>query len=113
MMKYHLRHVESQQIENEAQALLKALKTDENLRKEAAEAGINLEEFDTKVVEAADKSLITIKPESAGIAPGVVEIILIFAPAAATIVEDCWKYFILPRLRRRFGANAIQEIAQS
>ncbi len=108
-MKYYLRHVESQQIQNEARTLLEALKTEKDLRKEASDAGISLEEFDEKVGEIADQPLITIEPRSSGIAPEVVELILIFAPLAETVIEDCWKYFILPRLRRKFGEDAIQE----
>lgn len=111
-MEYTLHNITSQQIEHEAQTLLEAMKSEENLRKDAAAAGIDLEEFDRQV-RGDSSSLLTIEPKSAGVAPGVIEIVVIFAPLMATVLEDCWKCVILPRLKRRFGVDTIKEVTKN
>jgi hypothetical protein len=102
--------LDSEQIEQESQQLLNALKTDARLREEASQAGIDLSGFDDSVAQASDEPLIKVEAESAGVAPGVIEISLIFAPVVAAIIQDCWTHLILPRLKRRYGVDAIEEV---
>ena len=115
IMKYqiHSDSLDSAKLERESQQLLARLKTDPQLRKEAAAAGIDLSAFDSQVAPRADEALIRVEAESAGVAPGVIEIIIIFAtplaPVVADIVRDCWTQLILPRLKKKYGQDAIEE----
>ena len=113
-MKYRIsaEGLDSDQIEQESLQLLDALKSDPRLREEASQAGIDLSQFDLSVAQASDESLIKVEAEAAGVAPGVIEIVLIFAPVAATIMQDCWTHLILPRLKRKYGVDAIEEVPE-
>ncbi len=111
-MKYRIRAegLDSEQIEEEALRLLDALKSDERLREEASRAGIDLNAFDASIAQEFEDPLIKVEAESSGISPGVIEIALIFAPVAALIIQDCWTHLILPRLKRKYGVDAIEEM---
>lgn len=111
-MKYKINsdEITSQEIQDEARTLLEALQTDADLRKEASAAGICLEDFDKANAEHGDKIWIKFEPGQAGAGPEVIEFLLIAAPVAATIIRDCWKRFILPRLERKWGVDFIEEV---
>lgn len=52
---------------------------------------------------------ITIRASASGADPTVVLIIVSFAPSANRIVKDLWAAVLLPRIRRRWGNDAIGE----
>jgi hypothetical protein len=118
-MKYRIQAdtLDSEQLELEARGLLKKLKSDPELRNEAAARGIDLAVFDRQVVPQLDEPLITVEAESAGIDPGLVQIIIVFAtplaPVLAGIVQDCWTQLILPHLKKKYGVDAIEEAPKS
>lgn len=56
----------------------------------------------------AREDLITIRREGAGLSAEVTAIIVAFAPVAAGIAKDIWVHFILPRLKKKFGEDALK-----
>jgi len=53
------------------------------------------------------KKLIEIRREGQGLSPETTEIIVAFAPLAVVIAKDIWTNFVLPRLKRQFGEDAL------
>ncbi len=111
-MKYRIKtkSLDSAKLERDALDFLESLKHDKAKRKAASEDGISLDAFDAYVQRSPDSRLIRIEPDSAGIAPGVIELSLIFAPVIAQIVQDIWTHLILPDLKRRYGEDSIEEV---
>ncbi|MFY9622526.1 MAG: hypothetical protein WAM70_08935 [Pyrinomonadaceae bacterium] len=72
---------------------------------EAMENGVSGEDLEELRQFSREEAL----PLDNGGAMGPVAIALIvaFAPVAAKITKDVWDKFILPRLERRFGRNAV------
>jgi hypothetical protein len=62
------------------------------------------DEFDQLKNRSVEEVIVLDK--GAGFA-GEVALIVAFAPVAAKITKDVWEHFILPRLIRRFGSDAI------
>lgn len=52
---------------------------------------------------------ITVRASASGADPTVVLIIVALAPSANNIVKDLWTTLLLPRIRRRWGEDAIGE----
>lgn len=55
------------------------------------------------------RSAITVRPGTSGADPTVVLIIVSLAPSANRVVKDLWATVLLPRIRRRWGDDAIGE----
>ena len=76
-----------------------------NAAQEAIENGVSSEDLEKLRKLSREEAL----PLDNGGALGPVAIALIvaYAPVAAKITKDVWEKFILPRLERRFGRNAV------
>lgn len=74
-----------------------ALREDGALREEAAAAGIDLAEID-----ALERSPIEVRSDEAGFDP--VSIVIV---VAGIVAKDLWKEVLLPRIRARYGAEAV------
>jgi hypothetical protein len=77
----------------------------EELRKEVENAGIDVAMLDGVDREGA----IRISARGAGIASERVAIIVAFAPIINTALISLWTEVLLPRIRRRYGRDAIRE----
>ncbi|GAB1646156.1 hypothetical protein [Krasilnikovia sp. MM14-A1259] len=81
------------------------LDASDELRKELADAGV-----DPSAVPAPDRpGAIRVSVRGAGIDPTAVALIVAFAPAANEILVSLWKQVLLPRIRSRYGRDAIQD----
>ena len=52
---------------------------------------------------------VSLEGPGAGLSPEAwVKIIVVFGPVAADAMRDLWRVVVLPRLRRRFGSDAVR-----
>lgn len=79
----------------------KELGTNPQLRKQAADAGIDVSALPPTVP-------ITVRREGAGLDPATTAIVVAFAPVAAKIASDVWTHIILPRIKRQKGEDALK-----
>ena len=100
---YQNQGVSIQELEDEITEILKKLRADGTLVKYARAHGVD----ESKLAEAKNPTLISIKPKSAGYDFG--PIVLVLAPFAISMMTDVWKEIILPKLRRKFNADSIVE----
>jgi hypothetical protein len=74
----------------------------------ALDAELRAAGFDRRMLGEADfRRAITVQATASGADPTSVLIIVTFAPAANRIVKDLWETVILPRIRRRWGEDAV------
>jgi hypothetical protein len=78
--------------------------SDEN-PKEVAEAGIDL----GALSGAERQDAIRVGVRGAGVDPTAVTLVVAFAPAANAALISLWKQVLLPRIRSRYGRDAIRE----
>ena len=79
-------------------------KTDaEALEQELQTASLDRSMLDTAELEHA----ITVRASASGADPTVVLVLITFAPSANRIVKDLWETAILPRIKRRWGEDAV------
>ncbi len=76
---------------------------DPELQAELVAAGLNYTASDNAVFAGQ----ITVRPESSGVDPVSVVLIVSFAPTANRVLKDIWADIILPRIKRRWGDNAV------
>uniref|UniRef100_UPI003F4987B1 hypothetical protein n=1 Tax=Actinoplanes sp. CA-084688 TaxID=3239901 RepID=UPI003F4987B1 len=93
------------EVQREIDTFWAEVDTDDELRKELANAGIDLDE-----VPADERAgAIRVGVHGAGVDPGSVALIVAFAPVANTVLVSLWKQVLLPRIRSRYGRDAIQD----
>lgn len=70
--------------------------------------------FDVRALDRLDPGdPITVRAGSSGADPASVVLIIAFAPTLNRALKDIWKTAILPRIRRRWGDDAIgREVAK-
>jgi len=93
----------AQQIEQEVALFWGELKASPELQAELAASG--LETATLRDMESADA--IRVRVDSSGVDPVSVSLIIMFAPTANRILKDVWTTALLPRIRRRWGDDAI------
>src|SRR5438552_12518786 len=76
----------------------------EQLRKEVGEAGID----PADLARLDPSTAIRTRVHGAGIGPDGVALVVAFAPIVNTAVISLWNKVILPRIRRRYGSDAIR-----
>jgi hypothetical protein len=91
-----------EEIREEVDRVWEELRSSEAVRREAAAAGVDVEQLDT----GAARAPIDVAARGAGF--GVIEILVV---AAGVVARDLWKEVILPRIKERFGADAVREAA--
>ncbi len=91
------------QLRSDVETFWNALRTDAELRSEIESAGLDLTELESLDSQKA----ITIRPAGAGFDPATIGILVIFAPTANRVLQDLWTTVLLPRIRRRWGSDAI------
>jgi len=92
--------VEAEEVEREIDAVWTALQSDPTLRERAASAGVDL----AKISGVKRSDAITVRREGSGFSG--VEILIGLGIA---IAKDVWAQIILPRLKQKFGSDAIAE----
>lgn len=74
----------------------------------ALDAELKAAGFDRKALAKTDlEHVITVHANASGTDPTSVLVIVTFAPAANRIVKDLWETVLLPRIRRRWGEDAV------
>jgi hypothetical protein len=86
------------ELQDEVARLWNELQEDEELRQEARSAGIDVDQLGASEAEPP----VRVQPAAAGFEPGTILLII-----AGVVARDVWKEIILPRLKRRWGADAI------
>jgi hypothetical protein len=79
--------------------------TDGPARSEVTGAGVDVEALDG----VDRKTAIEIRARGAGIDPSTVAIVIAFAPTANAVLTSLWHAVLLPRIRARYGRDAIRE----
>lgn len=93
------------EIQREIHKFWAELETNDELRKELVDAGI-----DPDAVAAPDRQdAIQVSVRGAGIDPGAVSLIVAFVPAASEVLISLWNQVLLPRIRNRYGRDAIRD----
>ncbi|OJF14503.1 hypothetical protein [Couchioplanes caeruleus] len=78
---------------------------DEQVQKELAASGIDLD----AVPEGGRKDAIRVGVRGAGVDPTAVTLVVAFAPVANAVLISLWKQVLLPRIRNRYGSDAIRD----
>ena len=98
-----------EQIQQEIAKFWAELETSSELQAELAKAGISRETLRDSNPEDA----ITVQVDSSGVDPTSVSLIIVFAPTVNSVLKDVWTTVLLPRIRRRWGDNAINDKSRS
>lgn len=81
------------------------LKVSSQLQTELAAAG-----FDLGALADVERSeAISVRVGSSGADPASVLLIIAFAPTANRVLKDLWATTLLPRIRRRWGDDAVRD----
>ena len=94
-----------EQIQQEIAKFWAELETSPELQAELAATGISRE----VLRDSNPNDAITVRVDSSGVDPVSVSLIIVFAPAANRVLKDVWTTVLLPRIRRRWGDNAIND----
>lgn len=109
--RYQLKNVSMKALSDEIETLWSQLqKPGSKLREDALAKGIAAEELD-ELSRRKYNEVIKLK-KGAALDPVSVALIVAFAPVAAKVTKDLWELF-LPRLKRRFGQDAIEPKSES
>lgn len=100
---YSQGQLSAEQVEQEIRRFWGELDASPELQAELADKG--LESVTLREINLADAIQVHTGPSS--VDPLSVSIIIAFAPTASTVLKDLWSEVILPRIRRRWGDDAI------
>jgi len=95
----------AEQVQQEIAKFWAELDTSSEIQTELAKAGITGE----LLRDANPSDAITVRVDSSGVDPETVSLIIVLAPTANRVLKDIWTTVILPRIRRRWGDNAIDD----
>lgn len=90
-------------LERELDTLWNELRADGATRDAALARGINVDDVPDR------RDAISVTTDAAGFTPVETAIIVAFAPVAAKVARDIWEHIILPRIRQRYGQNALEK----
>jgi hypothetical protein len=93
------------EIQREVDKFWDELADDEELRTELASAGIDA----PAVLALKSPDAIRVGVRGAGLDPTTVALVIAFAPVANEMLVSLWKEVLLPRIRSRYGRDAIQD----
>jgi hypothetical protein len=93
------------EIQHEIDQFWASLDGSEGLGKELTDAGIDL----GAVSEVARRDAIRVDVRGAGVDPTAVTLVVAFAPTANAILISLWTQVLLPRIRDKFGRDAIRD----
>jgi hypothetical protein len=100
---YSRGQLSADQIQQEIAKFWTELEASSELQEQVAAAGISRD-----LLGDVDRSdAITVRVDSSGVDPISVALIVAFAPAANRALKDVWTTVLLPRIRRRWGDDAI------
>jgi hypothetical protein len=94
------------EIQREIEKFWAELDASDELRKELVGAGVDITSLPVKE-ERADAIRVSVR--GAGVEPTMVSLIIAFAPVANEVLISLWKRVLLPRIRSRYGRDAIQD----
>ena len=95
----------AEQVQQEIAKFWAELETSSELQGELASAGIS----DELLRSINPSDAITVRVDSSGVDPVTVSLIITFAPTVNQALKDVWNTVLLPRIRRRWGDNAIND----
>lgn len=93
-----------EQIQQEITKFWAELETSQEIQAELAAEGISRDILPDNLKDA-----ITVGVDSSGVDPVSVTLIIAFAPTGNRILKDVWNAVLLPRIRHRWGDNAIND----
>jgi hypothetical protein len=93
----------AEEVQREIDSFWDSLESDDDLRKEVRNAGI-----DDAELEGLDRQeAISVSVRGAGLDPTLVSLVVAFAPTVNAVIVSLWKKVILPRIRRKYGRDAV------
>jgi hypothetical protein len=95
----------AQEVQQEIDTFWAELETSGQLRKEVVDAGVDLGALPTE----ARSEAIQVTVRGAGLDPTMVSLVVAFAPIANEALVSLWKRVLLPRIRDRYGRDAVRE----
>jgi hypothetical protein len=93
------------EVQREIEKFWTELDDSDELHKELVAAGIDIDSLPQD--ERADAIRISVR--GAGVDPLTVSLVIAFAPAANAVLTSLWKQVLLPRIRSRYGRDAIRD----
>jgi hypothetical protein len=85
----------------------------DNLDSSALEAELSKAGFGRAALAGIDRtSAITVRAGTSGVDPTTAVILVTLAPSANRVIKDLWATVVLPRIRKRWGEDAIGEDKQ-
>ena len=98
----------AEQLQQEIARFWAELKESQELQEEVAAQGNNMATL--RDIESA--TAIKVRLDSSGTDPASVVLIVALAPSANRALKDLWATILLPRIRRRWGDDAIGDESQ-
>lgn len=102
-LRYHSQ-ISDADLNAELDRLWDALTRDPSMRAELAGHGLDIPDA---VVTQPRSQIISLRRDSAGLDPVTTAVVIAFAPPVAKMVGDLWTIVLLPRIKRRFGQDAL------
>lgn len=103
ILTYSPGRLSAEQIEQEIGRFWAELNTSSGLQAELAAKGIE----SAALREINPTDAILVRETSSGVDPLSISIIIAFASTGSNLLQDVWSTVILPRIRRRWGDDAI------
>ena len=80
----------------------------------AVDAELSAAGLDRAALAGADRqNAITVRAGTSGVDPATAVLLVSLAPSANLMIKDVWRKVVLPRIRRRWGDDAIGEDKRS
>lgn len=99
---YEAGTLSAEELQTEINRVWRDMRTSGEVGAEIAAAG-----FDRETLTRTEEIPITVYAEASGIDPSSVVLTVAFAPSASHVLKDLWAAVLLPRIRQRWGNDAI------
>jgi hypothetical protein len=102
-LRYTYKNIDKAQLESKLDEFWGGLQQYLDLAAEARAQGVDLEKLHGK----PRGEVITVRKEGEGFDPVTTALVVAFAPVAAKVTRDLWEKFVLPRILRDKGQDAL------
>jgi hypothetical protein len=104
---YQLSGPSVREVQQELDRLWESLNTDRESLRRAQQARISL----AKLPAGRRGQLIKVRRKGAGLEPATTAIVVVIG-LGAKVLRDVWKHILLPRLRKKYGDQALKETVE-
>lgn len=104
-LRYYRGTLSAEQLQSEIDRFWHELAADSKVKAELVTTGLELD----ALTDNEKTGAITVHPGSSGADVTSAVLVVLFAPTANRVLKDLWSTILLPRIKRRWGDDAIGE----